>query len=397
MPAAVFAVRDLGCAMCHASVSSDIITDMMAGSDPYTEHQALESWMQNYDTPKTPETTVKPFVQKIDGTVFIPKSTIRHDGATGQTHSASTTGANGRCVSKLKFDDKVATNSATPIDILTTMQQCADSYITWGPDSRHFEAIDRVEIDPPTSADAIRELSLKNPQTQTRGGITYLSSFHTKSRSTEDRFPATQSGFQVQNNRIEITGDVSCEGGLLLEQPVYIHDATITTSEGCRIHSTQSIFIQNSVTVKRQSTAQPEDNAALMLLSPTFIGLHASMGTIRARNDHDTIKHRVYRAGKASDLLSRIVDDHTAAAIPEFVDGGKIDYSRIVLVAPIVHSRSKGNFSGAIVAEQFIGAIGTLTFQFDPVLKKAPFFPEFVIDARGNRNMVIKGSSISDL
>jgi hypothetical protein len=44
--------------------------------------------------------------------------------------------------------------------------------------------------------------------------------------------------------------------------------------------------------------------------------------------------------------------------------------------APIVHGRNKGEFSGAVVAEHYIGRIAALSFKFDPVFDRAPFFPE---------------------
>ena len=48
--------------------------------------------------------------------------------------------------------------------------------------------------------------------------------------------------------------------------------------------------------------------------------------------------------------------------------------------APVVYSKSSGQFSGLIIAEQFLGKIGSLSFAFDPVFKpreSAPaLFPE---------------------
>ena len=51
---AVFAVRDLGCAMCHAKVDSNIITDFNFDRDELTQHQAVASILHTLTEPDRP-------------------------------------------------------------------------------------------------------------------------------------------------------------------------------------------------------------------------------------------------------------------------------------------------------------------------------------------------------
>jgi|GEM_PF-1900505 len=53
-----------------------------------------------------------------------------------------------------------------------------------------------------------------------------------------------------------------------------------------------------------------------------------------------------------------------------------VSYSRLLLNAPQVHSRYWGDFSGVIVSEFILPALGQFHFQFDPVFLKAPVLPK---------------------
>jgi hypothetical protein len=52
-----------------------------------------------------------------------------------------------------------------------------------------------------------------------------------------------------------------------------------------------------------------------------------------------------------------------------------IPFSRLLLNAPLVHSRYKGEFKGLVIAEFALFRLGQSAFEFDPVFKPVPVLP----------------------
>jgi hypothetical protein len=52
-----------------------------------------------------------------------------------------------------------------------------------------------------------------------------------------------------------------------------------------------------------------------------------------------------------------------------------ISFSHLLLNAPLVHSRYKGNFKGLVIAEVILFRLGKASFEFDPVFKNVPTLP----------------------
>jgi hypothetical protein len=52
-----------------------------------------------------------------------------------------------------------------------------------------------------------------------------------------------------------------------------------------------------------------------------------------------------------------------------------IGFSRLLLNAPIINSRYKGNFKGLVIAEFALFWQGKTGFEFDPIFKKVPVLP----------------------
>lgn len=398
---AVFAVRDLGCAMCHATVKSNIITDIMAGSDPLTEHQTLASWlyMFNDDREKDKKTT-------IHGNIIVPKSTIMHDGPVATV--ATETFDKGKCASDFKIKNFTMSPATAATGIKETMDRCAAPNFVWNSDSTKFEERDRVVIDPPTSVDDIKAIASSAKALMLHAGITLLPSYDPTTSDRNARPVAVQTGFKLADGAVKITGNATCDGALLIDAPVYFDNVTLSTAKGCRIYATASIFIKGKLEVVNTGQASPGttapdnankgDMAVLMLMSPVFVGLHISMPNIKARLEHVFNAHKTFKAGTPAAILAKITTDAANAKYPEFTSdesdkaGAAIDYKRIVATAPVVYARMNGEFSGAIVAEHFMGKVGSLSFTFDPVLERAPFYPELILDVRNGKNIVSTGT-----
>ena len=403
---AVFAVRDLGCAMCHAKVDSNIITDMMAGSDGKSQHQTIESWLHMSQHEKilaaNPNLTPAQLTPAaIQGRIIVPKAKILHDGTINTV--TTNTPDKSRCISSVKGVNDINLSmpaSAVAISIKETMDKCVTPYVAWGTGSSKVEERDTVLIDPPTTAIEITALASKKNILLTQGGITTLPSYDPTSNDANLRPMATHSGFVLSNGAVKVTGAATCEGALLIDAPVYFDNVNLRTAKGCRIYATASIFIKGKLeVVNTGSSESAKDVAALMLMSPTFIGFHISVSMIDARLRHEINLNKTFRAGTPAAIVGKISADAVKAGFPKFTDdemdgtAAAIDYRRIVATAPVVYSRMKGQFSGAIVAEHFMRKVGSLSFMFDPVLERAPFYPELILDVREGKNIVSTGNN----
>ncbi len=292
--------------------------------------------------------------------------------------------------------------SAAPISIKQTLDKCVTPYVTWGPASSKVEERDTVLINPPMTALEITAIASNKNILWTQGGITTLPSYDPTSNDARARPMATQSGFTLVNGAVKVTDAATCEGALLIDAPVYFDNVTLTTAKGCRVYATKSIFIKGKLEiVNAGSNETAKDVAALMLMSPTFVGFHIPAGSIEGRLTHEVNLNKTFRAGSPRAISAKILADAKIANFPVFTNdetngnGAAIDYRRIVATAPVVYSRMKGQFSGAIVAEHFMGKIGSLSFVFDPVLERAPFYPELIIDTRNNVNIVSTGNNLT--
>ncbi len=177
---------------------------------------------------------------------------------------------------------------------------------------------------------------------------------------------SSQNGFSASNN-------VTCEGAVVFDGPVLLKDAQITTENGCRIYSTASIFVFGNTKVTETSA-----NANLQLMSPLYIGIEIGLAATRARLLYNVNSQVRVSRGSGSDVADLISADATKLKITSESGESSTAYARIAAAAPVVYSRHGGNFSGAIVAEHFIGRIGKLSFTFDPVFKDGvtALFPE---------------------
>lgn len=368
---AVFAVRDLGCAMCHAKVDSNIITDFNYDRNDLTQHQAVASILHTLTEPDRPVL--------IKGDIIIPKTEIKHStGATAVIEGDHA--AQGRCRADLTIDTTAELTSATPVSLLDAMRRCIEPYFTWGPESKKFREVAKVEITPPHSAAEISEIASRNGITLAAGELKALPS-HDASDPKAKRAPGTQSGFVASPSSLRISGDVTCDGAHIFDGPVVIDNAKIRTAKGCRIYATGSIFVRNNMEVINAGASGSSDVAAVQLMSAIYVGFHVEPSSVTDRLNHEHVRNRSFRGGTGAELLAQIKADMTKAnystfSAQEISAADTISYKRIAASAPVVYGRNKGEFSGAIVAEHYIGRIAALAFSFDPVLERVPFFPE---------------------
>lgn len=394
---AVFAVRDLGCAMCHAKVESNIVTDFMNGGSALTTHQALESWTYMLHLQKRDNFAHDP-APEISGRIIVPKAQLSQD------KSPLLKGSPGRCDTYIKTTDaqKTMTAATATVDLKQVLDRCVTPHVKWGASSEKIQVRDTVHIAPPTSAQEIMSIASKSGLLPVSGGVTPLRSFEALALNSTNpsQWPmATQSGFNTTPARpgaVVVTGEASCDGALLIDAPLFFNNAKIKTSTGCRIYTTASIFVKGSLEIVNTGATDGSraDLASLMLMSPDFIGFHIPLAQVEDRLGHGINKLKTFTKGTTAAIAAKIKSDAVKVNYPAFTDaeangtGAAISYNRIVATAPVVYSRMTGSFSGAIIAEHFMGKIGALSFTFDQVFDRAPFFPEFIINVRDGRSFV---------
>lgn len=213
-------------------------------------------------------------------------------------------------------------------------------------------------------------------------------------------------GLQDRGNFFQNNSVVTCDGDLLLRGPLLLQNLQLNTSTGCRIHVIGSVFIYGPI-----SFTNANANRNIQITSTKAIAM--GLGNVKpgATFCEPNSNWAVYPTdpswAKASSMISRFTDIWTdpsfmlrqsgdpkafgnsvlaeAAIIEAAVgtlydaacrgEGRNVSFERIVLNAPVVHSRYQGNVSGTIIAEFAVMALGDFKFKFDPVFLHEPLFP----------------------
>jgi hypothetical protein len=339
---AVFAVRSISCALCHARVESSVISDFAnktgAASAAQTFSQMIHLKLHGL-TNATKKTS-------ISGNFIIPE---------GNTSMRKVVGDNCQNPNlNLIYQGPIVEAS-----LKDKLSECVESKIEWGAGSQKFVTRKTVEINPTSSADKIKEIAAKESDKLTSQGFAAVGT------STISGISGSKAaGFKSQ-------AAVSCEGAIVFDGPVLIKDnTTITTQKGCRIYSTRSIFVVGALTV-----SGPADAANLQLLSPVFVGFDIPADAITGRINHPVNENQSFSIGSAAVVNLKILAD--ALLFGEVVGkASSANYAKIAASAPVVYAKNSGSFSGVIIAEQFIGKIGSLSFKFDPIFNKSATAPK---------------------
>jgi hypothetical protein len=195
-----------------------------------------------------------------------------------------------------------------------------------------------------------------------------------------------------------------CDGDLVLSKTLYLNNLVLKTNFGCRIYSTQPIFVQGAITYQKLD-ASATDNTNLQLVSTLWVNLGVGDSHCESASNpgwysqnSDTLKmkpseHRLitYSAPTRS---TQTVDAARAAnyalltelrKIPTFEDAScrkvssglprEVHFERLLINAPRVDSRYIGPFTGVIVTEAPLMSLNAFSFTYDPVFNRVPVLP----------------------
>lgn len=340
---AVFAVRNMSCAFCHAKIESNVISDfaMKAG-------QANAAYALAQMTFMAQDKRTAAAGQSISGKFIIPA---------GNTYTTAVAAGEPTCDAK---DLSVASLAYKEVSLFKALDQCVKSHFTWGNQNETFVTRKTVEINPVSSPDTIAGI--------VEAGKLTTNGFALVGSSTMTGITGTKT------NGFKSSASISCEGAVIFDAPLLLENTTISTQKGCRIYSTGSIFVFGALNVQG-----PLESAHLQLMSPTFVGFDISLTHIKNRLLHDANSRQTFSIGSTTAVSNKITSDGTKLGVSGAGSGASA-YSKVAVSAPVVYSKNSGQFSGVIIAEQFLGRIGSLSFRFDPIFKKgtaAPaLFPE---------------------
>jgi hypothetical protein len=359
------AVRTPTCIGCHAKIRSNIITDFGYGDRYFFGNKAAGGKFGTFEghiygdflggePNKTGWITAE-----ISKNVIVPKAEFDFDIASAG--------------SKLPGEYKQALQSRTLAQYLRELEK----------QKQNPAAVIEKQIVYIGAADAAT--------LETRFNIAAGSDERIKYVKTESKSPALSgiepgSGAKFFTN----TGEVVCDGDLLVRGTLFLKQPIIATSTGCRIYATGPVFLQGAITYKNRGSSADKTN--LQLVSAKAIMLGAGDKSCDSTYKDSPLSRRLISGLAVSTYWTReavrmsLTPPKWGEAvyaegkqIPDLEDAGcredNLSFSRLLLNAPQVHSRYKGDFKGLIIAELVLFRLGKSNFEFDPVFKSVPVLP----------------------
>lgn len=363
------AIRGMGCIQCHAKIDSNFVTDFGfqgngRGHDYYFSQAPATSWWKNGGVYGDHGNNFNTMEVSADKAVFIPKAALPATVATAT--GVNTLGDYIR--SQFSISTKPGTSSA-----------------------QVFEK-SSIYIGAPTESNLVAAFT--------------LSAGERSKYYKNDPTAYSLSGLQDRGNFFQNNSVVVCEGDLLLRGPVFLQNLQLSTRMGCRLHVIGSVFIFGAITfvnsdagrnfqitstksinlglgnVKAgQTFCEPESNwgkypnepsySAASSLRTRFVDMWTTPGSfIRQSSDPAAFGRSVLAE---ADLIQAVTGPFYDAACRG--EGRNVSFERLVLNAPVIHSRYQGDVSGTLIAEFAVMSLGKFKFKFDPVFISQPIFP----------------------
>lgn len=230
--------------------------------------------------------------------------------------------------------------------------------------------------------------------------------------------------------------DFICDGDLFLSKPLLLKNVSLATIEGCRIHSTKPIMVSGPIRYKNIGPAGQSDRTNLQLLSTDHVSLGVGKAACdnvetnpgwfwlnrNSANDlyrqsaleanpfkfRNSVTHHVSRLRATSGMTDGQVDNFwqnrnasmglvlsaanqsdlgvdascepekpalQAPGEPLYATRRRVDFEKLLIVAPRVDSRYTGQFKGAIVAEAALFSLSKFAYRYDRIFDSVPVFP----------------------
>lgn len=355
------AVRGMGCIQCHAQVSSNILTDFGYKNDYYFGLKPASTWWKSGGVYGDHGNSFNTIALPSDKSVIVPKADLPAVVATAQK---LTTLAD-YMKSQLSLSATTSTKGAQVVEKSS------------------------MYIGAPTAADITQGFHMTD---------TERFKYFKNSDSA-----VTLSGLKDEGTFFRNDGVLSCEGDLAIRGPLLLDNLQINSKTGCRLYVMGSVFMYGEITYTGND---PDRNLQITSTKAISMGLGtvkkggnfcepgdryavdtASYGTssltnrfvtfwtvpgffLRQSNDPKAFGQSVVAEAALIEAKAGTLYDASCRN-----EGRNVSYERVLLNAPVVHSRYEGNVSGTIIAEYSIMSLGMFKFSFDQVFTRVPVFP----------------------
>ncbi len=349
------AVRGTGCIMCHSQINSNIITDFGNGGDGKGN---------NYFFGGFPEVNLPSgLTNTYGGSVYGDYDFSRGDdtnwgaatiaaGVQVIVPQASTTGLN--------VEDNSLANYLK--NILQQNSNAANVQV---------QEVKSVFIGAPTSAKIIAVSGV---------GAGLMKYFPTKAGGALSGISKNSKYFTNQTNQ-----NIVCDGDLVIDGVLYLNRAKFKSDSGCRIYVTGSVLITGPI-----AYVDATDKTNVQITSAKMVAFgvgHRCDPNLAGEDYSDSINERLTVSnssdGRYSGFFTRNLGSpismlYTLKADADLIgsnlkdascgpEGRYVDFQQLMVNAPVVHNRYKGQYKGLIVAEIALLALKALKYEFDPV------------------------------
>lgn len=355
------AVRGMGCIQCHAQVSSNIITDFGFKNDYYFSVQPGPQWWNNGGVYGDHANTFNSISLPAEKAVIVPAAKLPAVVA--------------NALNLESLADYVKSQLALSVDSGTRAAQVVEK--------------SSVYIGAPTEADLAAAFKMAATDR-----LKYFKNSETA---------VALSGLKDEGSFFRNEGVLQCEGDVALRGPLLLDNLRLNSKSGCRLHVMGSVFLFGEI---HYETQDPDRNLQISSSKSISLGLgsaqregvfceplsryaldtrhygtsslvnrYVSFWTIPGsfvRQSPDPAAYGQSIVNEADLIQAKAGLFYDASCRPE---GRNISFERILLNAPIVHSRYEGNVSGTIIAEFSVMSLGMFKFSFDPVFTRVPVFP----------------------
>lgn len=402
------AVRGMGCISCHATVDSTVVTDFAKGS-PYdiANHQPFNYGSSNPEKFYSDHTDFTKkgisgswITSKISGNIIVPSINLGFDSNVEvqkllkdypnwiNTYFAGTytTEQINAIIDKIKANPQYNVPSSAQLkDYIQAVESQKVAPATVIEKST-------VRIAAPTAAVILQRAAM---------GAGEKIKFLKNNQATSPALSGIelQSGGYYQN----ASGEVVCDGDLIVDGTLFLNNLVLKTDDGCRIMATGPIFLQGPITYQRIDTTRPENYTNLQLVSARFISLgvgkthcedanNPGWYSNNAKSIQNPFAHRFDTYGSytrstgkdaalfASDKAYNLAEMNKIVGLQDAsCQGGttprQVNMERLLVNAPRIDSRYTGQFNGVIISEVALFSLSKFTFKYDNIFDRVPVLP----------------------
>lgn len=355
------AVRGMGCIQCHAQVSSNIVTDFGYKNDYYFGQKPANSWWNNGSVYGDHGNSFWSIAMPSDKNVIVPQAAL----PANVPQSATQKTLADYIRNQFSFSDTTTTKAVQVIEKSS------------------------VYIGAPVAGDIIAAFKMADSDRM---------KYYKDSDSSVALSGLTDQGTFFQNS-----GTLNCEGDLAIRGPLLLDNLQINSRTGCRLYVIGSVFMYGPVTYTTTDTTRNLEITSTKSISMglgavkkngSFCESGSRYETDNANYGNDSLVNRYSTFWTVGGQFVRQSTDPKAfgdSVVAEAnviaakagtlydascrSEGRNVSFERILLNAPIVHSRYEGNVSGTVIAEFSIMSLGMFKFSFDQVFKTVPVFP----------------------